>query len=352
MPIFFYAQSLFLRHPWMLRLVLLVLLTLVSWIAPSVQAHDVRFYTQPLTSSALFTPVNQLTTSTPFFRDTSTPDLTCHTPACRWLTEDLANPFLPTRPIWIDQIGCHRSREAREQAPVEGCYQYLTPIHWEGDPRFAGLGQETRNIAILSVGIMLVIFALPEDISNWERSEMKPGMLGDKWIENNQAGPVWDEDDWVINYIGHPYFGAVYYMVARNQGLNQLESFGYSFLMSALWWEMGIEALAEIPSKQDLIITPLIGSVIGEAFYIWEQRILANNREVAGSPALGQAVLFLLNPAGRLSEGMNRYFDSHRWIQEANSYWVIQSTPLGMTQEQGPHFADESWMGLQIELLF
>ena len=287
----------------------------------------------------------------PYFKSTDQPELSCHTPACLHL-QQLEQPSQPFQPA-TQLAGCQplywRQASPHPADPSIQCYQQRQPLTLLNDPQYKGLAQETRNIGLLSVGVMLAIFALPEDISNWDRSEMKPGMLGDKWIENNKEGPVWDKDEWEINYIGHPYFGAVYYVVARNQGFGPLGSFTYSFLMSAFLWELGIEALAEIPSKQDLVITPVIGSIVGEAFYIWEQRIIENDGKLWGSYGLGSSVRFLVNPAGSLSAAINRSLDSQDFIKEAQTHWVARSSDLDANR---PQMSGHSWVGIEMELKF
>ena len=52
-----------------------------------------------------------------------------------------------------------------------------------------------------------------------------------------------DEDDAIINYVGHPVSGAIYYTMARNDGLDPFESFLFSTLMSSFFWEANIEAI-------------------------------------------------------------------------------------------------------------
>lgn len=218
--------------------------------------------------------------------------------------------------------------------------------------KYSSMVMETRNMGILSLGIMALLYVMPESVSKWDRDEMKLSTLGDKWLENNRAGPIWDQDEWEINYIGHPYFGAAYYMVARNQGLTPLESGTYSFLMSTFLWEMGIEAFAEIPSKQDIIITPLIGSVIGEAFYIWEQRIEANNNLLMGSPWLGKTVLVLLNPAGSASSGINRLLNGKpESATGLQSGWIIQPPHSGFIPGQG-QIIEPGWVGVEVKYGF
>ena len=58
----------------------------------------------------------------------------------------------------------------------------------------------------------------------------------------------------------------------------------------------GIEALAERPSIQDLIVTPVFGSILGEGFYLAKRSILDNNGELWGSTAMGTTALFIMDP--------------------------------------------------------
>ncbi len=174
------------------------------------------------------------------------------------------------------------------------------------------LANDTRNLAIGMVGIMGLLWVLPESVSKWDKDSIRndpDGVLG-RWKRNVKAGPVKDKDDPIINYVGHPYAGAATYMLARTNGKSPLESFGYSLAMSTFFWEYGFEALAEVPSIQDLIITPVVGSIVGEAFYNLEREIREGGGTVLGSKGLGKVSLVLLNPAGAFSDWVNRTVDS------------------------------------------
>ena len=157
------------------------------------------------------------------------------------------------------------------------------------------------------VGTTVVAFGalwiMPESVTNWDKEEIKEKGILWKWKENVKAGPVWDEDNWVLNWITHPYFGGVYYMTARSSGFTILESFGYSALMSTFFWEYGIEAFAEIPSIQDLIITPVVGSAIGEGFFYAKKSILRHDKKVLNSKFLGITTLFLIDPFNTILDG-------------------------------------------------
>ena len=78
--------------------------------------------------------------------------------------------------------------------------------------------------------------------------------------------PVWDDDDWKINFIGHPVAGSFHYNSLRSQNASIFHSFLFATAQSFIW-EYIVEATAEKPSTQDLIITPIVGSILGESIH-------------------------------------------------------------------------------------
>lgn len=168
-----------------------------------------------------------------------------------------------------------------------------------------------------------VLWVMPESVTNWDKEAMKEKGILWKWKENVKAGPVMDKDNWVLNWITHPYCGGVYYMTARSSGFTVLESFGYSTIMSTFFWEYGIEAFAEIPSIQDLIITPVVGSVMGEGFFYAKKSILKHDKKVLQSRALGITTLFLIDP-------FNTILDGFGYKEKVKTQMNI--APVGMNQ--------------------
>ncbi len=154
---------------------------------------------------------------------------------------------------------------------------------------------------IISFGILWV---LPEDISNWDKDKIREEGFTEKWKQNVKSGPIWDEDAFYLNYVLHPWIGAIYYMSARGSGFKIWESFAYSAFMSTFFWEYGVEAFAEIPSWQDLIITPVAGSILGELFFVWKGNIIKNEKKVLNSRFLGGASLFLMDPFNQIIDGL------------------------------------------------
>ena len=113
----------------------------------------------------------------------------------------------------------------------------------------------------IGFGMMGVLMVMPRTITRWQDDYLQDAVsnLEDAYSK----APVWDEDHWEINYIGHPYAGSLYYNTIRAQGGNPFQSFVFSAFISTSW-EYLFEATAEIPSIQDLIVTPIAGSIIGE----------------------------------------------------------------------------------------
>ncbi len=164
------------------------------------------------------------------------------------------------------------------------------------------LRNQTLSAGILSAGTLVVLYSMPESITGWEREDVLS--LNEKWKENVTTGPQWDHDKDFFNWVAHPYVGATYYIAARKSDFNQFDSFLYSAAMSSFFWEYGIEAFAEIPSVQDLIITPVLGAFLGEYLYFQEQKIIENNGELFESRFLGKTALIVIDPIGALANLM------------------------------------------------
>ena len=176
---------------------------------------------------------------------------------------------------------------------------FSTP-HGEDGER---LWSQTKSVVWYGIGVAGFLALLPSDITNWETSDER---IIEKWWDNVREGPVWDRDAWYINYIGHPYFGGVYYQSARKSGYRQWDAFIYSALMSTFYWEYGIEAFAEVPALQDLVVTPVLGWVYGEWAFNQEREIILRGGTVWGSAALGDTALFFLDPVDSIGRGINQ----------------------------------------------
>jgi len=165
---------------------------------------------------------------------------------------------------------------------------------------------QTSSIFYYGLGVISALAVMPTSITNWESDGDQS--LTQKWTSNVTGGPVWDRDDAVLNLVMHPYFGGAYYQTARKSGYRQWDSFLYSALMSTVFWEYGVEAFAETPSMQDLVVTPVLGWVYGEWAFNKEREIWAGGGTVWGSEYLGNTALFILDPIDSIGRNVNRLF--------------------------------------------
>jgi Domain of unknown function (DUF3943) len=133
------------------------------------------------------------------------------------------------------------------------------------------LGRDTALLVTYQLLAIGFYFVLPESISKWTQSQ-KDNVNFDTWWENVQ-NPVWDKDEWYVN-ASHAYFGAAYYIRARERGFGEISSFLYSAFASTVLYEFGIEAFFERPSYQDLIITPIGGALLGAFVFEPVRRVI------------------------------------------------------------------------------
>lgn len=168
-------------------------------------------------------------------------------------------------------------------------------------PDWHRLWTNTAIFAAAFGGTLAVLECLPEGATNWNRASIQSVPPFRRWYNNViKKGPEWDGDNPIFNYVLHPYAGAVYFMSARSAGFSFWRSFLYSAIISNVGWEYGIEGFMERPSIQDLIITPCVGSVLGECFYKLKRRIVADRYHLWGSPVLGNIVAFLIDPVNEV----------------------------------------------------
>lgn len=218
------------------------------------------------------------------------------TPITSNITDTTLVNSIETKEVFEDSI----NRNTPSIAPLQKSDSINYP------PKFKDYRRLGHNSALYVVAATVTFGALwlmPESVTKWDKETMREKGIFYKWKENVKKGPAWDEDGFAMNYLAHPYCGGVYYMTARSSGFNMVESFSYSVLMSTFFWEYGIEAYAEIPSIQDLIITPVVGSVVGEIFFITKKSILTHDKKILNSKFLGLTCLFAIDPFNTILDG-------------------------------------------------
>lgn len=178
------------------------------------------------------------------------------------------------------------------------------------------------------VGTLAVLECLPEDATSWNRDELQSVPLFQRWWNHVMVrGPEWDHDNVIFNYVLHPYAGAVYFMAARSCGFSFWGSLLYCTCISNIGWEFGIEAFMERPSIQDLFITPIVGSAIGELFYLAKRRIVADGYSLLGSDFLGGLVCFLIDPVNEVIDLFRGSPTRTLHLQERETAVRTQMTP-------------------------
>ncbi len=146
---------------------------------------------------------------------------------------------------------------------------------------------------------------------------------GTAW-RNLRTAPIFDNDPFGVNQIGHPYQGSIYYGFARSAGLSYWESLLYTIGGSFLWETAG-ERLA--PSINDHVATGIGGTFVGEAGFRMASLLLEGG---GGTPGfwreLGAA---LISP----STGFNRLAFGDRFapVFPSNDPEVFLRLRLGAT---------------------
>lgn len=199
-------------------------------------------------------------------------------------------------------------------------------------PNYHRLAANTAVLFGGGITALVVLDLLPDDATNWNKSDETKVSMTERYYRNVMDGPHWDGDSPIFNYILHPYAGAAYFMSARSQGFNFWYSALYSFAISTFFWEYGVEAFMEIPSWQDLIITPVCGSIVGELLYKAKRYIVEHDYRLLGSKALGYVTAFICDPVNEFL-GYFRGNDAHGWTQrhhlEINSQLSLQPDGFG-----------------------
>lgn len=166
-----------------------------------------------------------------------------------------------------------------------------------------------------------VLWTSPQGVVKWDKPKTVEDQQGifDRGAYKRPAGT----DETVSTYVAKPLAGVASYTMARQQGKSPLESFGSSIATSTFFWEYGFDSAPTAPAVQDLLLSPVVGAVLGEYLIGLEKSIRDHHGEVFGSKAAGSLTMAVINPAGTLSDAMNRAA-GRRIIQNAHSELVLR----------------------------
>lgn len=196
-------------------------------------------------------------------------------------------------------------------------------------PDRAGRRSDTVHFLSYQGVSVAILYALPESVTGWTDEQKESYSLA-QWWENVQ-NPEWDTDDFFLNYVTHPYWGAAYFVRSRERGFGELDSFLYSAALSASY-EFGAEALFENPSIQDLIVTPVGGWLVGRSFMTLRENILADG----DASGFGErTVLAVTDPLGAINRTVDRWLglDQRLTIQP----FVVTQEVRRPTQDGAAH---------------
>jgi hypothetical protein len=167
------------------------------------------------------------------------------------------------------------------------------------------LGYQSVGVGGLMILGMTALWYAPEDFSQWyDKPDATPAGFRDRWLENVSDGPVWDGDIRLFNAYSHIHIGSAYAVMCLDSGFTELNCILYSNVMSFAW-EYGPEAITEVPSWQDILMTGLVGGRVGIQFHRWKTVINQNGGVIWGSTILGSTVKFLLDPFGYTMRGFS-----------------------------------------------
>jgi hypothetical protein len=167
----------------------------------------------------------------------------------------------------------------------------------------AGLRRDTWYFLGYQWLVIGLLYVAPESVSGWT-DEQKEGYDMSYWWDN-VSHPEMDSDDFYINYILHPYFGAAYYVRARERGYNDKQAFWYSFMLSCMY-EFGAEALFEEVSIQDFFVTPIGGTLVGRYFMKVRDGVRDRDVEFGYRRTRDKWIWVLTDPLGSMNNAVDR----------------------------------------------
>jgi hypothetical protein len=195
--------------------------------------------------------------------------------------------------------------------PLGSAAHEASPADLDTGPDYKGLRRDAYYFFGYQFAAIAVLYVMPESISSWDNEEKNDYSLS-KW-KYNVTHPEWDSDDWFINYVLHPYWGAAYYVRGRERGLQRTGAFWYSTILSSVY-EFGLEALFEEVSIQDVFITPIGGLIVGDYFLRLRDRISARALTTGKLSRKDKFTLVMTDPLGSLNRKTDQIFGRETYV--------------------------------------
>lgn len=172
------------------------------------------------------------------------------------------------------------------------------------DSTLQEVGPPPPRHTLKTFGTLTALSLIGIGVYAWAPTSFTGADHADEWEEASEhfkeawtKPPVIDKDRAAVNYLGHPYFGMNFYLSQRNYGESPLYSFLFATLTSTCF-EYFIESWSERPSIQDLLITPIVGSILGELVFRATQEMRKD-----GLTTSEKVILTVINPLYVLQNG-------------------------------------------------
>ena len=151
------------------------------------------------------------------------------------------------------------------------------------------------------------------------------------WKNNLKYGWEWDNDRFGINFIGHPYSGALSFNSARSNGYNYYQSYAFAAAGSFMWEYFGENTR---PSYNDIINTSISGAFLGEIMYRLSSNIL-DDRTRGRERVFREIAAGLIDP----KRGLNRLLQGKSF--RITKKEVYEKNPLNVSLYGGIRKIDD-----------
>ena len=128
----------------------------------------------------------------------------------------------------------------------------------------------------------------------WVRKDSTAYVTRETWKANLKGGWGWDQDNFLVNMLGHPYAGSTHFAGARSNGMGFWASAPFTFFHSAVWELFGETTR---PSLNDFVDTGLGGIALGEMFHRFAATI-RNNEAGGGDRFIREVAALPFDPVG------------------------------------------------------
>lgn len=155
------------------------------------------------------------------------------------------------------------------------------------------------SVALKVTGVNVAVTAADRYILGYDYARV--GF--NSWNHNLKTGWEWDIDRFGMNFFFHPFSGAGSFNSARASGYSFYESIPFPAIGSLLYEYFGETTL---PSKNDIINTPVSGVFLGEVLYRLSSNIL-DDRTIGKGRFFRELAAAAVNPLrgfSRLTSGM------------------------------------------------